>query len=100
MQLVALPAEGVDRNIICKERTYYREVALPAEGVDRNLLLLRRLASGRVALPAEGVDRNYIVREVLCLRRKSPSPRRAWIEIARHPVCSGNRCRPPRGGRG
>ena len=34
-----------------------------------------------VALLAEGVDRNYIVREVLCLRRKSPSSQRAWIEI-------------------
>ena len=57
-------------------------VALLAEGVDRNCLkLIKNQQSPRVALLAEGVDRNF-----WCIVKKwsnctSPSSRRAWIEI-------------------
>ena len=57
-------------------------VALLAEGVDRNSRACTITSSSkRVALLAEGVDRNvYIKRDKLpCI--KSPSSRRAWIEI-------------------
>ena len=59
-----------------------QQVALPTEGVDRNQkgraddeLLL-------VALPTEGVDRNMAVLGDQSHGTKSPSPRRAWIEIS------------------
>ena len=40
LKSVALPAEGVDRNIIqfLDKATELERVALPAEGVDRNIL--------------------------------------------------------------
>ena len=57
-------------------------VALLAEGVDRNDSLQREIDTlTEVALLAEGVDRN---REALILLEgviRSPSSRRAWIEI-------------------
>ena len=76
-----------------------------------------------VALLAEGVDRNTWTREAKRAALTSPSSRRAWIEIEKHPGSSGqtlvallaegvdrNRAvsghvrmmmsRPPRGGRG
>ena len=57
-------------------------VALLAEGVDRNLLLLAQgLFDGSVALLAEGVDRNYNTLHSMPNKYKSPSSRRAWIEI-------------------
>ena len=62
------------------------------------LAMRRRVA---VALLAEGVDRNF--REVLCkgILGKSPSSRRAWIEIKELPPVIDHRFgRPPRGGRG
>ena len=34
-----------------------------------------------VALFAEGVDRNNNIRKILAMLDKSPSSRRAWIEI-------------------
>ena len=34
-----------------------------------------------VALLAEGVDRNNSIRKILAMLDKSPSSRRAWIEI-------------------
>ena len=59
LSLVALLAEGVDRNpassTITKER---RQVALLAEGVDRNKITWDVQEPERVALLAEGVDRN------------------------------------------
>ena len=76
-------------------------VALLAEGVDRNIKPLMKLDPQRVALLAEGVDRNvpnrlYKYREV-----RSPSSRRAWIEMS---LPGGSTrtifSRPPRGGRG
>ena len=108
--LVALLAEGVDRNkfqsvrpagkpaspssrrawIEIKRRctkTARRIVALLAEGVDRNLLCLSyRRSVDRVALLAEGVDRNAAARCQLRGKCRSPSSRRAWIEINRR-VC-------------
>ena len=57
--LVALLAEGVDRNEAdARNGTRYR-VALLAEGVDRNLNCFALVACfASVALLAEGVDRN------------------------------------------
>ena len=57
-------------------------VALLAEGVDRNLTspLLLGL-TGRVALLAEGVDRNTNRTKNVNNIQRSPSSRRAWIEI-------------------
>ena len=54
-----------------------------------------------VALPAEGVDRNERMCNIMAKDNKSPSPRRAWIEIevARY-ANSIMQSRPPRGGRG
>ena len=78
-----------------------QQVALPTEGVDRNQkgraddeLLL-------VALPTEGVDRNMAVLGDQSHGTKSPSPRRAWIEIFAAMVCQHRAARrPPHGGRG
>ena len=60
MQLVALHPEGVDRNLSGLELALFLPVALHPEGVDRNICMaLSRYWS-----------------------RRSPSTRRAWIEIA------------------
>ena len=79
---VALLAEGVDRNnnapVIFIN---VLDVALLAEGVDRNFW---KGASARfvpVALLAEGVDRNIRPPPIHQVAQKSPSSRRAWIEI-------------------
>ena len=56
-------------------------VALLAEGVDRNQLAGPQMPSTAVALLAEGVDRNCQLRQDFGLGQKSPSSRRAWIEI-------------------
>ena len=96
-------------------------VALLAEGVDRNLLEQGLRHKARVALLAEGVDRNPYHCETL-LGERSPSSRRAWIEIMRavsasswkmvallaegvdrnilKPIAAGDCFSPPRGGRG
>ena len=103
--LVALLAEGVDRNGYQEAWAEYRmkspssrrawieiirivscdsavSVALLAEGVDRNAPFPQRCTCDRaVALLAEGVDRNLnwgLWRKKVAL---SPSSRRAWIEI-------------------
>ena len=81
MGIVALLAEGVDRNAKAKafseSETY---VALLAEGVDRNTLMFgASKGQQQVALLAEGVDRNCC------------SASRAALWQSR---------RPPRGGRG
>ena len=122
--VVALLAEGVDRNCIKDNRRAVEAVALLAEGVDRNRPLAqgshadrvspssRRawieiapatapLSRGPVALLAEGVDRNPSISRMTSAYAQSPSSRRAWIEIdssARKRPCE--RSRPPRGGRG
>ena len=56
-------------------------VALLAEGVDRNRAVFLRLSTEMVALLAEGVDRNMEYYEKLHEKYRSPSSRRAWIEI-------------------
>ena len=77
--LVALLAEGVDRNCELLRVVRVGEVALLAEGVDRNDFdtLVEEL-DATVALLAEGVDRNI-------------------LEMS---GTSTGSCRPPRGGRG
>ncbi len=85
--IVALLAEGVDRNCkgVCMERVI--EVALLAEGVDRNTSALPSpQKAGEVALLAEGVDRNKIALTDEHNIMRSPSSRRAWIEIAVVPL--------------
>ena len=102
--LVALLAEGVDRNRMPRFFAHSTVVALLAEGVDRNSPIFdyvdpycespssRRAwieivantghcAPTYVALLAEGVDRNMLVRLVSFQCALSPSSRRAWIEI-------------------
>ena len=56
-------------------------VALLAEGVDRNTSALPSPQKGEVALLAEGVDRNHVGNALDAKSRRSPSSRRAWIEI-------------------
>ena len=57
-------------------------VALLAEGVDRNIVrVVYGCVSIAVALLAEGVDRNENIQKILAMLDKSPSSRRAWIEI-------------------
>ena len=77
-QMVALLAEGVDRNLQSPPECGTLEVALLAEGVDRNYTTARSTKPEPVALLAEGVDRNT------ARFRSSPTTTR----------------RPPRGGRG
>ena len=107
--LVALLAEGVDRNIQGPDTEEVLLVALLAEGVDRNLRDSARLdqillspSSRRawiemyeendlprpdhVALLAEGVDRNSVREFPVCCPGTSPSSRRAWIEILHNRV--------------
>ena len=77
------------------------QVALLAEGVDRNFRLGGRGRSRCVALLAEGVDRNCQLSSTYSERFRSPSSRRAWIEIPQSKSRARWRvCRPPRGGRG
>ena len=102
---VALLAEGVDRNkrfmgendtgpwSPSSRRAWIEisnhlspspgfRVALLAEGVDRNLCpALVRGHRHKVALLAEGVDRNLTYHRKKSAQKKSPSSRRAWIEI-------------------
>ena len=78
-----------------------RLVALLAEGVDRNISVKPEDFRLHVALLAEGVDRNTHSSGLKHLGSKSPSSRRAWIEIsASSRKISGCTSRPPRGGRG
>ena len=76
--MVALLAEGVDRNLLWEAERWQNPVALLAEGVDRNFTNQRLFYLERVALLAEGVDRNPVEKK----KRQ------------------GEACRPPRGGRG
>ena len=105
-RLVALLAEGVDRNRDCprdqpapfaspSSRRAWIEigntlapakavmVALLAEGVDRNTAYPGQGGCNQVALLAEGVDRNSEDSEWNWEDLPSPSSRRAWIEM--HP---------------
>ena len=73
--LVALLAEGVDRNPDAPHALLYERVALLAEGVDRNPLQTPGQAPAGVALLAEGVDRNRLISRKLTSRASRP-PRR------------------------
>ena len=81
--VVALLAEGVDRNVIDggDERAGRHGVALLAEGVDRNQMSNAASGSYPVALLAEGVDRNPEWLAVIFMIAGSPSSRRAQVEI-------------------
>ena len=57
--VVALLAEGVDRNSEAEPEELASPVALLAEGVDRNSRREIRQPPAAVALLAEGVDRNF-----------------------------------------
>ena len=99
--LVALLAEGVDRNRNQPVRPGQADVALLAEGVDRNEAKENIYDGISVALLAEGVDRNIIISQCYKPDALSPSSRRAWIEICPFDCAKRrNKCRPPRGGRG
>ena len=76
--VVALLAEGVDRNVDPARPDQRFRVALLAEGVDRNILEALSRREGGVALLAEGVDRN-------------------GEDMTIDEIAAG---RPPRGGRG
>ena len=103
LNVVALLAEGVDRNFPPDvDEDTAAMVALLAEGVDRNFELPEAQPDDvEVALLAEGVDRNLMISRLASTLRLSPSSRRAWIEMAgpayQHPAPPS---RPPRGGRG
>ena len=56
-------------------------VALHPEGVDRNLTAADKAVNLPVALHPEGVDRNKSCVSRKATSRRSPSTRRAWIEI-------------------
>ena len=60
----------------------FASVALLAEGVDRNRFMWMRCFQAIVALLAEGVDRNGLGLLKAAVPSRSPSSRRAWIEIA------------------
>ena len=79
---VALLAEGVDRNIGLDNQRLRLKVALLAEGVDRNIPngVITKITKA-VALLAEGVDRNGLSGATSLCGARSPSSRRAWIEI-------------------
>ena len=102
LMLVALLAEGVDRNLVTKGETTY-DMRSPSSRrawieIKPTYSLWLRCC---VALLAEGVDRNSNLLKSRKARYSSPSSRRAWIEIC--PLRTGRRRdvrRPPRGGRG
>ena len=88
--LVGVPADVVGRL-----------VALLAEGVDRNDVVHVPVLCSDVALLAEGVDRNVPCDKIGRVKEGSPSSRRAWIEMFCVWFYSLQiHCRPPRGGRG
>ena len=89
---VALLAEGVDRNSMATMRRWFSAVALLAEGVDRNEHQNHGIGLHIVALLAEGVDRNFATSSKSDSKPRSPSSRRAWIEI----ISVRERCRLPK----
>ena len=100
--LVALLAEGVDRNGSLPPGQHHRKLSPSSRRAWIEIPHVRRLEKPqKVALLAEGVDRNSLISYTKISPNRSPSSRRAWIEITRTvggmPTRSG---RPPRGGRG
>ena len=73
VKIVALLAEGVDRNLTVMWRGAGAHVALLAEGVDRNMFRASSAGVAVVALLAEGVDRNrWFTRSFLLVDRRPP----------------------------
>ena len=100
-EIVALLAEGVDRNIVGIALSAAAKVALLAEGVDRNLpVLLQDHTTGK----SPSSRRAWIEISSSCAAISavaSPSSRRAWIEISIIRIMIAlSQGRPPRGGRG
>ena len=103
--LVALLAEGVDRNqsakfavrstplspssrrawIEIESKNLHKKMAGASPSSRRAWIEIRQLSHGHypffVALLAEGVDRNLISSSESSTHSESPSSRRAWIEI-------------------
>ena len=73
----------MDRNPVVAAHIKAEQVALHPEGVDRNRKGEVDGGSNQVALHPEGVDRNQELEIEIVKELKSPSTRRAWIEIAR-----------------
>ena len=72
----------MDRNLALDPVFFGEQVALHPEGVDRNEEREVRYFDGdSVALHPEGVDRNFFRGGRARRLRRSPSTRRAWIEI-------------------
>ena len=72
--------------LIAPHISVHTAVALHPEGVDRNSSSsFRSTRISRVALHPEGVDRNIQDNTVFKGKERSPSTRRAWIEMT-------NRC--------
>ena len=86
---VALLAEGVGRNKAARRSVAWKAVALLTEGVGRNAPVRQFELRDRVALLTEGVGRNEECTVAPRADGKSPSSRRAWVEI------SAYRCWPP-----
>ena len=80
--LVALLAEGGDRNTSGVSAVVDWFVALLAEGGDRNTTPSGKSVDAKVALLAEGGDRNLQRLVPVTHSLESPSSRRAGIEIA------------------
>ena len=83
LPLVALLAEGVDRNW----HRALRCAVLRSSPSSRRAWIeifneMHKTKMRYVALLAEGVDRNYEIRELDKNGETSPSSRRAWIEIS------------------
>ena len=53
-------------------RSWWQGVALPTEGVDRNLFGRLSRCRPRVALPTEGVDRNFVVHSMPDVLNRRP----------------------------
>ena len=85
MVLVILMSPSSQRawiEIVCRRpRLKAVIVALLAEGVDRNLRPAVEDHIDEVALLAEGVDRNIQLRRSVLIPASSPSSQRAWIEM-------------------
>ena len=78
---VALCEEGVDRNKVEDVQELVDDVALCEEGVDRNSGQVESVTLDGVALCEEGVDRNLMPLTMPSSCVRSPSAKRAWIEI-------------------
>ena len=98
---VALLAEGVGRNADFQLPPGLNKVALLAEGVGRNPFLLDKLLRSDKSPSSRRAWVEMVIFARPSVRVGSPSSRRAWVEI---PLMKGEKHnenrRPPRGGRG